>query len=52
MTIINASNIDREDKQDAYADDLTGGGKPKHVRSWFDTLLKKGPSFGYCVEPS
>ena len=46
------SDSAREDKQVAYADDLTGGGKLRHLRSWLDTIVERGPSSGYYAEPS
>ena len=36
----------------AYADDLTGDGKLNELKSWFDSILEKGPLFGYHAEPS
>ena len=31
----------------AFADDITSGGKIKELRSWWETLTKYGPLFGY-----
>jgi len=46
------SDPERGDKQVAYADDLTGGGKLGDLKSWFDSIVAKGPAFGYYAEPS
>ena len=45
------SQGDRGDKQVAYADDLTGGGKIEALKFWFDAIVAKGPAFGYNAEP-
>ena len=34
-----------------YADDATAGGSLLGLRRWWDTLLDKGPSFGYFPNP-
>ena len=36
-----------QNKQIWYADDATGGGRLRHVRTWWDKLNRFGPSFGY-----
>ena len=33
-------------KHVGYADDLTGAGKLRSLRSWFDTIVSCGPSYG------
>ena len=38
--------------QVAYADDLTGGGKLKLLRKWFEDIVKFGPTYGYYAEPT
>ena len=39
-------------KHVAYADDLTGGGKLRHLRDWFDSIIESGPMHGYYAEPT
>ena len=43
---------DREEKQVAYSDDLSGDGKLLDLKSWLDSILEKGPIYGYFAEPS
>ena len=35
-----------------YADDLTGGGRLRSLRQWFENVVQYGPAFGYDAEPS
>ena len=35
--------------QIAFADDLTGIGKLHHLKSWWDSVIRYGPSIGYYV---
>ena len=39
-------------KQAAYADDLTGAGKLKKLKQWFDSIVVNGPKLGYNAEPT
>ena len=34
-------------KQNWFADDASSGGTLLNLRSWWDTLVERGPSFGY-----
>lgn len=38
--------------QVAFADDLTGGGKLRALRMWWDQIVLMGPYIGYFAEPS
>ena len=46
------SDAERSDSSVAYADDLTGAGKIGDLKHWFDSILDKGPLFGYYAEPT
>ena len=39
-------------KQTAYADDISGVGKLKELRKWWDNVTEHGPMLGYHPEPS
>ena len=38
-------------KQTWFADDAASGGTLINLRSWWDTLVERGPSFGYYPNP-
>ena len=40
---------DREEKQVAYADDLSGDGKLLDLKSWLDSILEKGPIYNIII---
>ena len=50
--IKNLSDTNPEVKQVWYADDGTGAGKIAHLRPYWDSLCKQGPSFGYFPKAS
>ncbi|KAG1714378.1 Protein lifeguard 1 [Nymphon striatum] len=39
-------------KQVAFADDLTGAGKLKALKTWWEAILEFGPYIGYYAKPS
>ena len=39
-------------KQVWYADDATGCDTIDRLKSWYDLLLKKGPTYGYYPKPT
>ena len=39
-------------KQTAYADDLTGAGKLRNLKEWWENVVKYGPFIGYFAKPS
>ena len=39
-------------KQEAFADDLTGAGKIKDLKIWWDNIIAHGPFLGYTAKPS
>ena len=42
----------RSVKHVAFADNLTGKGKIKETKNWWDTLITEGPKYGYYPMPS
>ena len=45
-------SVKRSAKHVAFADDLTGAGKLKEIKIWWDTLITEGPKYGYYPKPS
>ena len=45
-------SVKRSVKHVAFADDLTGAGKLKEIKIWWDTLITEGPKYGYYPKPS
>ena len=45
-------SLKRSVKHVAFADDLTGAGKLKEIKIWWDTLIIEGPKYGYYPKPS
>jgi len=39
-------------KQVTYADDLTGAGKIRFLKVWWDLVIDLGPKVGYYPDPS
>ena len=39
-------SVKRSAKHVAFADDLTGAGKLKEIKIWWDTLITEGPKYG------
>ena len=38
-------SVKRSAKHVAFADDLTGAGKLKEIKIWWDTLITEGPKY-------
>ena len=49
---IKSDDVSQQCKHVAYADDLTGGGRLRALKKWFDNVVLYGPQFGYDAEPS
>ena len=45
-------SVKRSVKHVAFADDLTGAGNLEEIKIWWDTLITKGPKYGYNPKPS
>ena len=45
-------SVKRSVKHVAFANDLTGAGKLKEIKIWWDTLITEGPNYGYYPKPS
>ena len=52
LSKIKDDDVSQQSKHVAYADDLTGGGRLRALKRWFDNVVKYGPPFGYHAEPS
>ena len=52
MLVAEANQVDITTKTAAYADDLTATGTIMHLRNWWETLCRLGPTFGYFPEGS
>ena len=52
LSKIKRDDLSKNVQHVAYADDLTGGGRIRALRKWFDNIVLYGPSFGYDAEPS
>jgi hypothetical protein len=42
---------DADTKQVWYADEASTGSKLAHLRTWWESLLQKGPAYGYFPNP-
>ena len=51
LSKIKDDDVSQQSKHVAYADDLTGGGRLRALKRWFDNVVKYGPPFGYHAEP-
>ena len=40
-------SVKRSAKYVAFANDLTGDGRLKEIKIWWDTLITEGPKYGY-----
>ena len=52
LSKIKSDDVNQQCKHVAYADDLTGGGRLRALKKWFDNVVLYGPQFGYDAEPS
>ena len=43
---------DDETKQVWFADDATAGGGLTDLKKWWDLIVKRGPAYGYCPNPT